>query len=119
MKNNVIKDKSFNFAVRIVKLYQFLHSEKREFVLSEQILKSGTSIGAMVRKAGQAESRTDFIDKLAMAKKEINETIYWLELLKATKYLSEKEFTNIHRDAVELVKIMTAILSTAKRKINK
>lgn len=116
MKENIIKDKSFKFAIRIVKLYQFLHSDKKEFVLSKQLLRSGTSVGAMVREAEQAESKADFIHKLAIAQKEINETIYWLELLKETDYISEKEFTSINTDAIELIKIITAILITCKGK---
>lgn len=78
MKENVIKNKSFEFAIRIVKLYQFLCNDKKEFVLSKQLLRSGTSIGAMVREAEHSESKADFIHKLAIAQKEINETIYWL-----------------------------------------
>ncbi len=85
MRENVIKNKSFQFAIRIVKLYQFLYNEKKEFILSNQLLRSGTSIGAMVREAEHSESKADFIHKLAIAQKEINETIYWLELLKENK----------------------------------
>nr|WP_315198459.1 four helix bundle protein [uncultured Flavobacterium sp.] len=81
MSENVIKVKSFSFALRIVKLYQFLSSEKKEFVLSKQLLRSGTAIEALVREAEQAESKPDFIHKLAIAQKEANETDYWLELL--------------------------------------
>jgi len=85
MRENVIKIKSFGFAVRVVKLYQFLCNEKKEFTLSKQLLRSGTSVGAMVREAEHSESKADFVHKLAIAQKEINETIYWLELLKETK----------------------------------
>ena len=81
MGDNVIKNKSFNFALRIVKLYQFLNQEKKEYVLSKQLLRSGTAIGALVRESEQAESKLDFIHKLAIAQKEANETDYWLELL--------------------------------------
>ena len=87
MKNNIIKDKSFDFAIRIVRLYQYLNSNKKEFVLSKQLLRSGTSIGAMIREAEHAESKNDFIHKFAIAQKEANEVVYWLELLKATDYL--------------------------------
>ena len=89
MYENIIKTKSFNFALRIVKLYQFLCSEKREFVLSKQLLRSGTSVGALVREAEQAESKLDFIHKLAIAQKEANESDYWVELLLQSEYLNE------------------------------
>ena len=81
MKKNVIRDKSFAFALRIIKMYQFLCDNKREFILSKQLLRSGTSIGAMVREAEHAESKADFIHKMAIAQKEANETDYWIELL--------------------------------------
>jgi four helix bundle protein len=81
MKENVVKDKSFAFALRIVKLYQFLSEQKREFVLSKQLLRSGTAIGALVREAEQAESRADFVHKMSIALKEANESEYWIELL--------------------------------------
>ena len=86
MKKNVIKAKSFDFALRIVKLYQFL-CNKKEFVLSKQLLRSGTSVGALVREAEQAESKADFIHKMAIALKEANETQYWLELLYKSDYI--------------------------------
>ncbi|HRP16522.1 MAG TPA: four helix bundle protein [Ginsengibacter sp.] len=114
MKENIVKIKSFGFAVRAVKLFQYLSTEKKEFVLSKQLLRSGTSIGAMVREAEHAESKPDFIHKLAIAQKEINESIYWLELLLATDYISKKEFESLNADAVELIKIITTIIKNAK-----
>lgn len=78
MKENIVKNKSFEFAVRVIRLYRFLCDEKKEFVLSKQLLRSGTSVGAMVREAEHAETKKDFIHKMAIAQKEINETIYWL-----------------------------------------
>jgi len=87
MGENIIKTKSFNFALRIVKLFQFLNTEKKEFVLSKQLLRSGTSISALVRESEQAESKADFIHKLAIAKKEANESDYWLELLFSIRLL--------------------------------
>ena len=110
----MIKDKSFNFAVRIVKLYQFLSQHKKEYVLSKQVLRSGTSVGAMVREAEHSESKADFIHKFAIAQKEINETIYWLELLEATDYLSKEQFVSIYHDAVEIIKIITTIIKNTK-----
>jgi len=109
MENN-IKKKSFAFAIRIVKLYQYLCETKREFVLSRQLVRSGTSVGAMIREAEYAESKADFKHKLAIAQKEINESIYWIELLKATNYLTSKQFNSIHDDAIEILKILITII---------
>jgi four helix bundle protein len=117
MKNNIVKDKSFDFAIRIVKLYQYLNSNKKEFILSKQLLRSGTSIGAMIREAEHAESKNDFIHKFAIAQKEANEVVYWLELLKATDYLSEKEFENIYNDTIAILKLITSILKTSKNQL--
>lgn len=118
MRKNIIKKKSFDFAVRVVRLYQFLVSDKKEFVLSKQLLRSGTSVGAMVREAEHAESKPDFKHKLSIAQKEINETIYWLELLQATDYISLTEFDSLNTDAVEIIKLLTAIIKTTKLNIN-
>jgi four helix bundle protein len=93
MKDNVVKNKSFAFAVRVVRLYQFLCEQKKEFVLSKQLLRSGTSVGAMIREAEHAETKNDFKHKMGIAQKEINETIYWLELLKETDYLTIEQLT--------------------------
>ncbi|CAA9201386.1 four helix bundle protein [Flavobacterium collinsii] len=117
MKENIIKDKSFDFAIRIVKLYQYLSVEKKEFVLSKQLLRSGTSIGAIIREAEHAESKNDFIHKFAIAQKEANEAVYWLELLKATNYLNEKEFATINNDAISILKLITSIIKTTKSQI--
>ena len=118
MKENIVKNKSFGFAIRIVRLYQFLISEKKEFVLSKQLLRYGTSVGAMVREAEHAETKKDFIHKMAIAQKEINESIYWLELLKETDYLNETEFESLNSDAVDIIKLVTSIIKSAKRNIN-
>jgi four helix bundle protein len=115
MKNSALKDKSFKFAVRIVNLYKYLCEEKTEYVMAKQILRSSTSVGAMVREAEQAESKADFIHKLAIAQKEINESLYWLELLHSTDYLSDAEFESINTDAVELIKLLTSSIKTAKQ----
>jgi len=114
MKENIVKTKSFAFAIRVVKLYQFLCEQKKEFVLSKQLLRSGTSVGAMIRESEHAETKRDFIHKLAIAQKEINETIYWLELLNETNYLSEDQFLSINTDAIELIKLITSILRSTK-----
>lgn len=118
MKENNVRSKSFGFAIRIVRLYQFLIGEKKEFVLSKQLMRSGTNIGAMVREAEHSESKADFIHKLAIAQKEINESIYWLELLHATDYLTQLEFESINNDAIELIKIITTIIKNTKSNMN-
>ena len=118
MRENVVKNKSFAFSVRIVRLYQFLCEQKKEFVLSKQLLRSGTSVGAMVREAEHAETKNDFKHKMGIAQKEINECIYWLELLKETGYLTIDQFNSIQNDAVEIIKIVTAILKSTKSNIN-
>lgn len=114
MRENVVKNKSFAFAVRVVKLYQFLCEQKKEFVLSKQLLRSGTSVGAMIREAEHAQTKKDFIHKMSIAQKEINETIYWLELLEATDYLTDEQFEGMNNEAVEIIKLVTSILKTSK-----
>ena len=114
MKENIIKDRSFAFAVRIVNLYRYLQESKKEFLLSKQLLRSGTSIGAMIREAEHAETKNDFKHKMAIAQKEANETIYWLELLKETQYLTTTEFDSINENAIEIIKLITSIIKTTK-----
>lgn len=116
-RENPLKDKSFAFAVRVVELYKVLSAEKREFVMSKQLLRSGTAIGALYREAEQAESKLDFIHKLAIAQKECNETLYWLELLKETDFLSEEDFESMHMNGTELMKLITSIIKTTKHKL--
>ena len=117
MKENIVKTKSFLFAVRVVKLYKFLCESKNEFVLSKQLLRSGTSVGAMVREAEHAETKNDFKHKMGIAQKEINETIYWLELLKETDYLTQEQFESINTDAIEIIKLITSIIKSVKANI--
>jgi four helix bundle protein len=112
--DNVIESKSFSFAVRIVKLCRNLQSDNKEFVLSKQLLRSGTSIGANVAESQQAQSRADFISKLSIALKEAVETNYWLRLLYATDYLSSTEYSSVITDCKELEKLLTAILKTTR-----
>ena len=114
MRENAIESKTKSFAVRIIRLYQFLVNEKREFVLSKQLLRAGTSIGANVREGTQGFSRNDFVYKMSIALKECNETCYWLELLKETDYLSPAQYDSIYADATELLKMLTSIVKTAK-----
>jgi len=118
MKENIVKNKSYSFAVRVVKLYQYLCEVKKEFVLSKQLLRSGTSVGAMVREAEHAETKNDFKHKMGIAQKEINETLYWLELLKDTDYLTTEQFESINKDALEIIRLLTSILKSAKSNIN-
>ena len=113
-KENIVREKSFRFAIRIIRLHQYLTDAKKEFVLSKQMLRSGTSIGANVREADNAESKADFIHKLGISQKETDETMYWLELLKETDYLAEHEFVSVHKDADELLRLIRSIILTAK-----
>lgn len=119
MAENIIKTKSFNFALRIVKLYQFLCSDKNEFVLSKQLLRSGTSVGAMVRESEQAESKADFIHKLAIAQKEANESDYWLELLFQSEYLNLIQYQSLKSDILEINKILSSIIISTKQNLKK
>ncbi|HZK81905.1 MAG TPA: four helix bundle protein [Humisphaera sp.] len=115
MKDGPVQIKSFAFAMRIVNLYKHLSADKKEFVLSKQVLRSGTAVGALVREAEQAESKADFVHKMAIALKEAKETEYWLLLLHRTDYIEEAAFGSIHRDMVELIKLLTSIIKSAKR----
>ena len=110
-----VERKSFFFAVRIVKLSKHLNTAKKEFVLSKQLLRAGTSIGANIAEAEQAQSKADFVSKMNIALKEAVETNYWLRLLQATDYLSETEFASIYSDCRELEKMLTAIVKTSRQ----
>jgi len=114
MEKNVIKDKSYRFALRVIKTYKFLSEDKREFVLSKQMLRSGTAIGALVKEAEHAQSKADFINKMNIALKEANETEYWLMLLKDSAYIDEANFKSIHNDCTEVIKLLISIVKTSK-----
>ena len=116
-KKSIIKDKSFAFAVRAIRLFQYLTEIKKEYVLSKQLLRSATAIGALVREAQNAESTKDFIHKLGIAQKECDETIYWLELLKETEYINDKEFESINNEANELLKMLRSAIITSKKNL--
>ena len=118
MKNSIIKEKSFSLSLRVVKLYQYLTENKREHIMSKQLLRAGTSVGANIREATRAESDKDFMHKLAVAQKEADETGYWLELLKASGYLNEHEFNSIYPEVEEVIKILAKIIITKKQKHN-
>ena len=117
MKQNILKTKSFEFAVRIVNLHKYLKKEYGEYVLSRQIIRSGTSIGAIIREAEHAESTKDFIHKLSIGLKEANESKYWLDLLVATSFISKKMYDSLNKDCEELLKLLTASVKTSKRRI--
>ena len=112
MKDNILRNKSFDFAVRVVNLYRYLVDEKKEFVLSKQLLRSGTSIGANVEEAIGGQSRSDFLAKLSIAYKEARESLYWIELLNKTEFLSDKESVSIKSDIEEILKIIGRIRKT-------
>ena len=109
-----VQEKSFHFAVRIVNLCRHLRQEKQEYILTKQLLRSGTSIGANIAESQQAQSTSDFVHKLSVALKEATETAYWLRLLHATDYLSNKAFDSMIQDCLELEKLLTAIIKSAK-----
>ena len=115
MKDNVLLSKSKAFAVRIVRLCRYLQEEKREFVLSKQLLRCGTSIGANVAEAQRGQSKADFISKMSIALKEANETHYWLRLLYRTEYLSKTQFDSMEKDITEILSLLTAICKTASQ----
>jgi four helix bundle protein len=119
VKKDILKEKSFAFAIRIVHLHKFLREDKKEYLLSKQILRSGTNPGAMVREAANAESGADFIHKLSVAQKEICETQYWLELLNATNYLTITQFESLNNDAIEIIKLIKSSIITRKKNLKK
>lgn len=114
MGKSVLKDKSYAFALRVVNLYKYLTNEQREYVLSKQILRSGTAIGALVREAEFGQSKADFANKLSIALKEANETDYWLSLLKDSDYITEKMYNSLAPDIEELLRLLVASVKTAK-----
>ena len=117
MGEDVVKEKSKHFAIRVIRLYQYLTDNKKEFVLSKQLLRSGTSIGANVREAGRAQSKKDFISKMNIALKEAAESEYWLELLYETDYLNEIEFKSITDDISELNRLLISIVKTSRNNL--
>ena len=112
--NNIIESKSFRFSVRIVRLVKYIRKTQKEYTLTDQLLRAGTSIGANIVEAEQGHSRADFIAKLNIALKEAVETRYWLRLLHATEYLSDREFDSVYADCEELIKLLISIVRTSK-----
>ena len=116
MKDNIVVDKSFDFAVRIVKLYKYLVQKKNEYVLSKQLLRSGTSIGANIAEAQRGQSKADFTAKMAIALKEAYETEYWVRLLYKTDFLNKKEYESIDKEIKEIISLLMSICKTAGQK---
>ena len=114
----ILEEKTYAFALRIIKAYNFLTS-KNEYVLSKQLLRAGTSIGANCREATYAQSKMDFINKLSIALKEAHETIYWLELLHDSDFIDDKSFNSIHDDGLEILKLLISIIKTSKENLQK
>ena len=117
MKESVLKEKSYQFALRVIKLYKYIVAEKKEYVLSKQILRSGTSIGANIEEANQAQSKADFVHKLSISQKEAFETDYWLRLLRDSEYLTETQANSLLNDCRELQKLLTTSIKTAKENL--
>ncbi|MDD3488559.1 MAG: four helix bundle protein [Bacteroidia bacterium] len=115
---NTVKNKSYAFALRIIKAYRFLSTEQKEFVLSKQLLRSGTAIGALIKEAEHGESKADFIHKMNIALKEANETEYWLMLLHDSDYLESKVFESVVEDCREIIKLLISIIKTSKKNKN-
>lgn len=115
-KDNIIIKKSYSFALMIIDVYKFLTNEKKEYVVSKQMLRSGTSIGANIHEAVSSESKKDFVHKLNIAVKEARETSYWLNLLKDSEYINNGQFKDLHSDCVEVIKILNSIILTTKER---
>ena len=116
--DNVIVDKSKAFALRIINLYKYLCEEKHEYILSKQLIRSGTSIGANIKEAIRGQSNADFTAKMNIALKEASKTEYWLDLLHKSDYLTNEQFDSIHSDCVEILKILTAIVNSSRKENN-
>ena len=119
MKENIISRKSYMFALRVIKAYKYLCTDKKEFVLSKQLLRSGTAIGALVREAEHAQSKADFLNKMNIALKEANETEYWLSLLKDSDYVENNVYLSIQQDCSEIIKLLISIVRSTKETLKK
>ena len=119
LENNVTQQKSYLFAIRIIKAYKYLSVTHQEYVLSKQLLRCGTAVGALVREGVHAQSRADFLNKMNIALKEAYEAEYWISLLHDTEFFSEDMYSSIHADSVELVKLLTSIVKTLKDSLGK
>lgn len=119
MKENIISTKSYVFALRIIKAYKYLSTDKKEFILSKQLLRSGTAIGALVREAEHGQSRADFLNKMNIALKEANETEYWLSLLKDSDYIENNVYLSIQENCSEIIKLLICIVRSTKESLKK
>lgn len=115
MSKSILKDKSYAFAIRVVRLSQFLQKEKKEFVLSKQVLRCGTAIGALIREAEFGQSKADFVNKMSVSLKEANETDYWLSILKDTDFIEQKLYDSLQSDCKELISMLVSSIKTAKK----
>ena len=111
---SIVMDKSYTFAIRCVKLFRYLSAEQREYVLSKQVLRSGTAIGALLREAKFAQSRADFVNKNSIALKEANETDYWIDLLYDTAYIDQRMYDDIKKDIQEIISLLVSIVKSSK-----
>ena len=118
-KENVVMSKSYTFALRIIKMYKYLVAEKKEYVLSKQLLRNGTAIGALIKESEHAQSKADFLNKMNVALKEANETEYWIELLRDSEYLSTTESLSILEDSTELIRLLISIVKSTKASLKK
>lgn len=119
MRDNILGEKSYKFALRMIKLYKFMVDEHKEFVLSKQVFCSGTLIGANIEESVHAQSKTDFIHKLSIAQKEASETSYWIKLLRDSDYLNNKLAESLFNDCEEIQKLLTSSIKTAKSNLSK
>lgn len=119
MKNNPVAEKSIEFSFRLINLYKFLIDNKKEFILSKQMLRSGTAIGALIREAEHAQSKPDFLNKMNIALKEANECDYWLLLLTKGDFINDKEYQSISTDCIELIKLLASIVKSTKENLGK
>ncbi|MEI7595859.1 MAG: four helix bundle protein [Bacteroidota bacterium] len=119
MKENIVMNKSYSFALETIKLYKYLVADKKEYVLSKQLLRSGTAIGALIKEAEHAQSKADFINKMNIALKEANETEYWLMLLKDTQYINEIQFDKIIDPSKELIRLLISIVKSSKESVRR
>jgi four helix bundle protein len=117
MKENLLKDKSFHFAIRMVNLYKYLNKEHNESIISKQLIRSRTSVGVVIREAEHAESTKDFVHKLSISLKEANGSKYWLDLLLATNFITKEMYEPFHKDCEELLKMLASSVKTIKQKI--
>ena len=118
-RNNILADKSIDFAIRIVNCYKYLTEEKNEYIISKQLLRSGTSIGANIHEGIEAQSKSDFISKLSISLKEASETSYWFKVLFRRGAITESMYSSLHKDLDEIIRILIASIKTTKQNISK